>query len=62
MLEGGHNLTKLFHLARPSELVLAVASLHRFAFERWLQYLGQKEQMDDPFDFACTYKANTTMA
>jgi len=60
MIEGGHNLAKLFHLAQPSELVLVTASLHRFAFERWLQSLGQKEQVVHPFDFVCTYKANTT--
>ena len=62
MLGGGHNLATLFHLAQPSELVLVAASLHRFAFELWLQSLGQKEQVVDPFDFACAYKANTTTA
>ena len=62
MFGGGYNLVKLFHLAQPSELVLVAASLHCFAFERWLQSLGQKEQVVDPFDFVCTYKANTTTA
>jgi len=62
MHRGGHNLAKLFHLTQPSELVLVAASLHLFAFEWWLQSLGQKEQVVDPFNFIYAYKANTTTA
>ena len=62
MLVARHNLAALFGLARPSVFVLGVFSFHRFAFEQWLRFQGQKGQVVDPFDYACAYKTNTTQA
>ena len=62
MLEGGHNLTTRDDPAQPLWLVLDASFLHRFAFGRWLRFLGQEEQVVGPFDYACAYKTNTTRA
>lgn len=60
MLVAKHNLATLFGFARPSIFVLGAFSFHRFAFEQWLRFRGQKGQVVDPFDYACAYKTNTT--
>ena len=54
----GHSPAAPYDFSRPSQLVLVAFCLHRYAFEQWFRSLDQKEQVVDPSDFACAYKAN----